>query len=349
MQTHGYAAHSADTPLAPFTFDRREPGPTDVAIDILFCGVCHSDLHTARGEWGGTLYPCVPGHEIVGRVAAVGSEVSRFAVGQTVGVGCMVDSCGHCPSCDDGEEQYCTGGGFVGTYNGKDKHLGGHTFGGYSAHIVVDQGFILRVDHDEKDHAAVAPLLCAGITTFNSLAHSGAKPGERVAVLGLGGLGHLGVQYAAKMGYEVIAIARGSDKAPFTRQLGAKYYIDASHENVAEALNRLGGAKVVLSTVTDSDAMSATIDGLSKNGTLLVVGASGEPIKVSPFQLIMGRKTIKGWPSGTAADSEATMNFSALTGVRPLIERYPLERAAEAYDRMISGKARFRVVLETGA
>lgn len=314
------------------------PKAGEVRVRVQACGICHSDVFPKEGLFPGLVYPLVPGHEVVGLIDALGPGVTHWNIGQRVGIGWHGGHCGTCGQCRGGDFILCDAGAIPGlTYDG-----------GYADYMVAPVEALAAVP-ESLSSVEAAPLLCAGITTFNSLAHGGAKPGERVAVLGLGGLGHLGVQYAAKMGYEVIAIARGSDKAPFARQLGAKHYIDASHENVAEALNRLGGAKVVLSTVTDSDAMSATIDGLSKNGTLLVVGASGEPIKVSPFQLIMGRKTIKGWPSGTAADSEATMNFSALTGVRPLIERYPLERAAEAYDRMISGKARFRVVLETGA
>lgn len=313
------------------------PKAGEVRIRVQACGICHSDVFAKEGLFPGIVYPIVPGHEIVGLVDAVGPGVLHWNVGQRVGIGWHGGHCGTCKQCCGGDFILCDRGSVPGlSYDG-----------GYADYMVAPVEALAAVP-ESLSSAEAAPLLCAGITTFNALVHSGAKPGDRVAVLGLGGLGHLGVQFAAKMGYEVVAIARGAGKAAFAGELGARHYIDASLEDVSQALNRLGGAKVVLSTVTDADAMSATIDGLSKNGTLLVVGASADPIKVSPLQLIMGRKTIKGWPSGTARDSEVTMDFSALTGVRPLIERYPLHRAAEAYERMMSGGARFRVVLETG-
>ncbi|WP_028080270.1 alcohol dehydrogenase [Solimonas soli] len=318
--------------------DMPVPKAGEVRVRVQACGICHSDVFAKEGLFPGIAYPIVPGHEVVGLIDAVGPDVTNWTVGRRVGIGWHGGHCGACPQCRGGDFILCDNGAVPGlTYDG-----------GYADYMVAPVEALAAVP-ESLSSVEAAPLLCAGITTFNSLVHSGAQPGDRVAILGLGGLGHLGVQFAAKMGYEVIAIARGSDKAAFAKQLGARHYIDATLGNVSETLNHLGGAKVVLSTVVDADAMSATIDGLSKNGTLLVVGASAEPIKVSPFQLIMGRKAIKGWPSGTARDSEATMDFSALSGVRALIERYPLDRAAEAYERMMSGGARFRVVLETGA
>ncbi|MBP8231635.1 MAG: NAD(P)-dependent alcohol dehydrogenase [Rhizorhabdus sp.] len=345
MQTHGYAAHSADTPLAPFTFDRREPGPTDVAIDILFCGVCHSDLHTARGEWGGTLYPCVPGHEIVGRVTAIGSEVSRFAVGQTVGVGCMVDSCGHCPSCDDGEEQYCTGGGFVGTYNGQDKHLGGHTFGGYSAHIVVDQGFVLRVDHDEKDLAAVAPLLCAGITTYSPLRHWKLAPGQKVGVVGLGGLGHMGVKIAAAMGAEVTVFTTSPDKRDAALALGAK---DVVVSRDAEAMAAQAGRfDFILNTVAASHSLDPFLNALKRDGTMVLVGVP-EEAHPSPSVggLIFRRRSLAGSLIGGIAETQEMLDFCRDHGITADIETIPMQAIDQAYDRMVRSDVKYRFVID---
>lgn len=345
MQTHGYAARSADTPLAPFTFDRREPGPTDVAIDILFCGVCHSDLHTARGEWGGTLYPCVPGHEIVGRVTAVGSEVSRFAVGQTVGVGCMVDSCGECPSCHDGEEQYCTGGGFVGTYNGKDKYLGGHTFGGYSAHIVVDQGFVLRVDYDEKDLAAVAPLLCAGITTYSPLRHWKVGPGQKVGVVGLGGLGHMGVKIAAAMGAEVTVFTTSPDKRDAALALGAK---DVVVSRDAEAMAAQAGRfDFILNTVAASHSLDPFLNALKRDGTMVLVGVP-EEAHPSPSVggLIFRRRALAGSLIGGIAETQEMLDFCRDHGITADIETIPMQAIDQAYDRMVRSDVKYRFVID---
>ncbi|MFZ5704731.1 MAG: NAD(P)-dependent alcohol dehydrogenase [Pseudomonadota bacterium] len=346
MQTHGYAAHSADTPLAPFSFDRREPGPTDVAIDILFCGVCHSDLHTARGEWGGTLYPCVPGHEIVGRVTAVGSDVSLFSVGQTVGVGCMVDSCGHCPSCQDGEEQYCTGeGGFIGTYNGHDKHLGGHTFGGYSAHIVVDQGFVLRVDHDEKDLAAVAPLLCAGITTYSPLRHWKVGPGQQVGVVGLGGLGHMGVKIAAAMGAEVTVFTTSPDKRDAALALGAK---DVVVSRDAEAMAAQAGRfDFILNTVAASHNLDPFLNALKRDGTMVLVGVP-EEAHPSPSVggLIFRRRSLAGSLIGGIAETQEMLDFCRDHGITADIETIPMQAIDQAYDRMVRSDVKYRFVID---
>ena len=328
-------------PGSPFSLVEREipqPGPGQVRIRVQACGICHSDSFAKEGYFPGIVYPIVPGHEVVGLVDGLGAGVTQWQAGQRVGVGWHGGHCGTCEACRRGDFILCAKGKIPGiSYDG-----------GYADYMIAPAEALAAIPAS-LSAAEAAPLLCAGITTFNALRHSGAKPGDLVAILGIGGLGHLGVQFAAKMGYRTVAIARGQDKSTFVSELGAAHYIDSAAEDVAAALTSLGGAKVVLATVTNADAMSAVIDGLAPDGVLIVVGASMEPIKVTPLQLIAGRKSIKGWPSGTAKDSEDTLEFGALTGIRPLIETYPLERAEEAYARMMSGGARFRVVLETGA
>jgi D-arabinose 1-dehydrogenase-like Zn-dependent alcohol dehydrogenase len=327
-------------PGDPFELVERpvpEPGRYEVRIRVQACGICHSDSLTKLGHWPGIQYPRVPGHEIVGIVDAVGEEAKPWTVGQRVGVGWFGGCCFHCDPCRRGDFIHCASG-----------RIPGITMdGGYAEYMVAPSIAVASVP-DDLDPAEAAPLLCAGITTFNALRHSVARAGDRVAILGIGGLGHLGVQFAAKMGFETIAIARGADKAEPAKKLGAHHYIDSTTQNVAEALKALGGAKVVAATVTNADAMGAAIDGLALGGELIVLGATPEKIPVNPFQLIGGSRGLRGWPSGIATDSEDTLRFAALQGVRTQIERYPLERAEEAYDRMMSGKARFRVVLETG-
>jgi D-arabinose 1-dehydrogenase-like Zn-dependent alcohol dehydrogenase len=280
----------------------------------------------------------VPGHEVAGVVDALGpSGTEPWAAGHRVGVGWYGGHCAHCDRCRRGDFVTC-----------REGQVSGVTFdGGYAEYMIAPAQALARIPDDLAAEDA-GPLLCAGITTFNALRHSGAKPGDLVAILGVGGLGHLGVQFAAKMGFETVAIARGQDKEPLARELGARHYIDSRGEDVAARLTALGGASVVLATVTNAQAMSAVVDGLAVGGRLLVVGASMEPIEVSPLQLIGARRSIQGWPSGVAADSDDALAFSALAGVRPMIETMPLERAAEAYERMMSGGARFRVVLTVG-
>jgi D-arabinose 1-dehydrogenase-like Zn-dependent alcohol dehydrogenase len=328
----------AGAPLEVVTRQTPEARPGQVRVKVQACGICHSDSLAKEGHFPGVRYPIVPGHEIVGLVDALGAGVTRWRVGQRVGIGWYGGHCGVCRSCRRGDFLMCEKGSIPGiTYDG-----------GYADYTVVPAEALAAVP-DTLSSAEAAPLLCAGITTYNALRHSGAKPGDLVAVLGMGGLGHLGIQFAAKMGFHTVAIARGTDKAKFAAQLGAHRYIDSLAEDVAQALSALGGAQVVLATVTNADAMTATIGGLGRDGVLLIVGVPAEPMKVSVGDLIARRRAIKGWASGTATDSEDTLGFSALTGVRPMIERYPLERSAGAYDRMMSGRARFRVVLETGA
>lgn len=322
----------------PLTLVERpipEPGRGEVRIKVQACGVCHSDVLAKMGGFPGQRYPTVPGHEVAGVIDALGADVPEWKVGQRAGVGWHGGHCGHCPSCRRGS--------FIDCVNLKIPGI--HYDGGYAEYMIAP-AVALALIPDELTPIEAAPLLCAGITTFNALRNSGARGGDTVAILGIGGLGHLGVQFAARLGFRTVAIARGEDKGPLARKLGAHHYIDSQAEDPASALQKLGGARVILATVTNSKAMSQTIGGLRNDGKLLVVGASAEPIEVTPFQLILGRHAVAGWPSGTAIDSEDTMNFSALTGIRPMIEAFPLARAAEGYDRMMSGKARFRVVIQ---
>jgi D-arabinose 1-dehydrogenase-like Zn-dependent alcohol dehydrogenase len=312
------------------------PGPRQVRIKVQACGICHSDSFTKMGAFPGIQFPRVPGHEVVGLLDAVGSDVPDWKVGSRVGVGWHGGHCGHCLSCRKGDFITCTTGQIPGiSYDG-----------GYADYMIAPFEALAAVPK-ELSSAAAAPLLCAGITTFNALRHSGASPGDLVAVLGIGGLGHLGVQFAAKMGCHTVAVARGTDKETLARQLGAQHYIDSTTQNVASELTKLGGARVILATLTDAKSMSDAVGGLGIDGKLMVIGASMQPIEVPPLALISARRSISGWPSGTAVDSEDTLDFSVLSGIRPLIETFPLERAAEAYERMMSGKARFRVVITT--
>jgi D-arabinose 1-dehydrogenase-like Zn-dependent alcohol dehydrogenase len=315
-----------------------EPKAGEVRVRIQACGVCHSDSVTKEGLFPNIKYPRVPGHEVIGVIDAVGDGVIPWKKGQRVGIGWYGGNCGYCEPCRRGDLVACQNALIPGiTYDG-----------GYADYIVVPAAALAAVP-DSLKSAEAAPLLCAGITTFNSLRNTGAKPPDTVAVLGLGGLGHLGVQFAAKMGFNTVAIARGADKEKFARDLGARHYIDNTSQNVAEELKKLGGARVILATVTDNDAMSAALGGLGYAGELVVLGVSPKPLQVTTIPLILQRQSIHGWPSGTSIESEDTLKFSEFTGVLPMIEKYPLDRAPEAYERMMSGNARFRVVLETGA
>jgi D-arabinose 1-dehydrogenase-like Zn-dependent alcohol dehydrogenase len=312
------------------------PKPRQVRIKVQACGVCHSDMYTVVGAYPGIKYPRVPGHEVVGIIDAVGADVPDWKEGMRVGVGWHGGHCGHCNSCRRGDFLTC-----------KEAKIPGIAYdGGYAEYMIAPFEALASVPDDLTSEDA-APLLCAGITTFNSLRHSGAGPGDLVAILGLGGLGHLGVQFARKMGFKTVSIARGADKAPLAKKLGAHIYIDSTAQNAAEELTRLGGAKVILATVSDARSMSPVIAGLGVGGKLVVLGTSPDSIEVSPLLLIGRRRSIAGWPSGTAPDSEDTLNFSVLADVRPMIETFPLAKAADAYQHMMSGKARFRVVLTT--
>ena len=315
--------------------DIPEPGPGEVRVKVEACGICHSDAFVKEGMWPDLELPRIPGHEVAGRVDAVGGGVNEFEPGHRVGVGWHGGHCFHCEPCRRGDFISCENAQVCGiTYDG-----------GYAEYLVAPREAIARIPDDLTD-AESAPLLCAGITTFNALRNSDARPGDLVAVEGIGGLGHLGVQYAVKMGFEVAALSRGPEKESLARDLGAHHYIDTEEQDPAEALQALGGARVILETAPAPAAATAAFDGLGRDGRLIVVGASQEPVEVGAMQMIMGRRGIEGWPSGVATDSEDTLNFSALTGVRPTIETFPLQEANEAYARMIENEARFRVVLE---
>jgi len=340
-----YAAQSAESPMAPFSFDRRDPGPKDVVIDILFCGVCHSDLHTARSEWGGTLYPCVPGHEIVGRVAAVGGEVAKFSVGDIAAVGCMVGSCGHCPSCEEGEEQYCETGGMVGTYNGPDKVLGGHTFGGYSDHIVVDENFVLKVGHDEADLAAVAPLLCAGITTYSPLKHWKVGPGQKVGIVGLGGLGHMGVKIAAAMGAHVVVFTTSPDKREDALRLGAHDVVVS--RDAAQMKAHRGSFDFILNTVAAPHDLDAFLVLLKRDGTMTLVGVPASPHPApSVGNLVMRRRALAGSLIGGIAETQEMLDFCQEHGLTSDIELIPIQQIDTAYDRMVRSDVKYRFVID---
>jgi D-arabinose 1-dehydrogenase-like Zn-dependent alcohol dehydrogenase len=311
-----------------------KPGAGEVRIKVQACGVCHSDAFTKDGAWPGIQYPRVPGHEVAGIVDELGAGVSGWKMGQRVGVGWHGGHDGTCLSCRRGDFVNC-----------RNQKIPGISYdGGYQQFMLAPMEALVAIPDSLSDVDA-APLLCAGITTFNALRHSGASPGDLVAVQGLGGLGHLGIQFASKFGYKTVAIGRGPENAALAKKLGASFYIDSDATNAAEGLQKLGGAQVILATAPSSKAMSELINGLGPNGKLMVVGAAFDPIEVTPAQLITGSLTIQGWASGVAVDSEDTLHFAELAGVRAMIETYPLEKAAEGYARMMSGKAQFRVVL----
>ena len=316
-----------------------EPGAGQVRIRVQASGVCHSDAVTKEGLFPGIQYPRVPGHEVAGVVDALGAGVAGWKTGDRVGVGWHGGHCGHCDACRRGDFLVCQVAPLI---------PGISYDGGHAEYMIAPAVALARIP-EGLSAADAAPLMCAGVTTFNSRRHAGARPGDMVAVLGIGGLGHLGVQFAAKAGYRTVAIARGKDKEPLARQLGAHHYIDSESQDPAAELTRLGGARVILATVTNGKAMTATIGGLSVDGKLIILGAPSDLLEVPAFPLILSRRSVAGWPSGRSIDSQDTMAFSALTGVRSMNELMPLERASEAYDRMMSGKARFRVVLTTGA
>jgi len=326
----------ANGPLEVVERDIPQPTPGTVRIKVQACGICHSDSLVKEGHMPGIVYPRVPGHEVAGVIDALGPGVDHWSVGQRVGVGWHGGYCGRCAACRRGDFFDC-----------ETHQVTGLTFdGGYAQYMIAPVSAMAHIP-DDLNPVEAAPLMCAGITTFNALRNSGARPGDLVAILGIGGLGHLAIQFATRMGYHTVAVARGADKEPLSKKLGASQYIDSQAGDPAAALQKLGGAKVILATVTSGDAMGAVQTGLSANGTLVILGAAGS-LQVNPLFLLGKRAAVKGWYSGTSIDSQDTLDFSTLTGVRSMNEIYPLEKAAEAYDRMMSGKARFRVVLTTG-
>lgn len=349
---HGYAAQSAHSPLAPFSFERRAPGPHDVRIDILYCGVCHSDLHTARDEWHNTRYPSVPGHEIVGRITAVGSDVRNFKVGDLAGVGCIVDSCRSCPSCQAGEEQYCDAG-FTGTYNGPMFGGGENTYGGYSDHVVVDEKYVLRVSHDtdnpgsspEQTLAAVAPLLCAGITVYSPMAHWKVGPGQSVGVVGLGGLGHMAVKIAKAMGAHVVLFTTSESKREDGKRLGAdEVVISKDAKQMAAQGSKLD---FIINTVAASHNLDPFLNALKRDGAMVLVGAPEHPHPTpTVFNLIMRRRTIAGSLIGGIAQTQEMLDFCAKHGIVADIEMIAPAQINQAYERMLKGDVKYRFVMD---
>jgi uncharacterized zinc-type alcohol dehydrogenase-like protein len=345
MTTKAYAAQSAANPLAPFSFARREPRPTDVQIDILYCGVCHSDLHQTRNEWSEfapTVYPCIPGHEIVGRVTKVGREVQKFKVGDLAAVGCMVDSCRTCPSCSLGLEQYCERYATF-TYNSPDKHSGGVTLGGYSDRIVVDEAFTLKVS-EKADLAATAPLLCAGITTYSPLRHWKAGPGRKVGIVGLGGLGHMGVKFARAFGAHVVLFTTSPGKIEDGKRLGAHEVVVST--NAAEMAGHSGSFDFILDAVSADHDINAYLSLLKLDGTLTLVGAPAKPLPVSAFNLIMGRKQFAGSGIGGIAETQEMLDFCAQHGIVSDVEVIPIQSINTAYERLLKGDVRYRFVID---
>jgi alcohol dehydrogenase (NADP+) len=342
FSTKAYAASAANSPLAPFSFNRREPTPNDVQIDILFCGVCHSDLHTVRDEWGGTTYPCIPGHEIVGRVVKVGSDVKKFREGDLVGVGCMVDSCRTCENCRANLEQFCDSG-VVFTYNSKDKHTGGMTYGGYSKSIVVDQHFVLRIP-DKLDPAAAAPLLCAGITTYSPLRHWKVRKGLKVGVVGLGGLGHMAVKFAHAFGAHVVLFTTSPGKTADARRLGAHEVVVSKNEE--EMKKHVNSFDFIIDTVSAKHDLNAYLALLKRDGTMTLVGAPPEPIPLEAFSLIHRRRQLAGSLIGGIKETQEMLDFCAEHGIMCDIEMIPIDKINEAYERMLKSDVKYRFVID---
>lgn len=344
MTTKAYGAHASDRPLEPLEIQRRAPGPRDVQIDIAYCGVCHSDLHTVRSEWAGTRYPCVPGHEIVGRVSAVGADVSGFAVGDVVGVGCMVGSCQRCAACGEGLEQYCENG-FIGTYNGPTRDAPGHTLGGYAQRIVVDQGFVLKIRHPVEQLAAVAPLLCAGITTWSPLRHWNVGPGKKVGIVGIGGLGHMGIKLAHALGAHTVAFTTSESKRADARALGADEVVIS--KNSAEMKAHAGSFDFILNTVAASHNLDQFTRLLKRDGALCLVGVPEHPHptpNIAP--LIFGRRAITGSLIGGIAETQEMLDFCAEHGIVSEIETIAAEQINEAYERMLRSDVKYRFVID---
>jgi len=338
---NAYAASAADAAIAPFKIDRREPGPSDVQIEILYCGVCHSDIHQARNEWGNSIYPMVPGHEIVGKVTAVGSDVKKFIVGDLAGVGCLVDSCRTCGQCTANEEQFCENGS-TGTYNGMDKN-GQPTYGGYSSQIVVDEAFTLHIS-DKLDLKAVAPLLCAGITTYSPLRHWKVGPGQKVAVVGLGGLGHMGVKLAAAMGAEVTVISTSDSKADDARRMGAVNFINSKKPDAFKGFQNY--FHFILNTVSAPNSYDVLLPLLKTNGTMTLVGAPAEPSGITGFNLIMQRRSIAGSLIGGIKETQEMLDFCAEHNITSDVEMINASEINTAYERMMKSDVKYRFVID---
>ncbi|WP_373547792.1 NAD(P)-dependent alcohol dehydrogenase [Chamaesiphon sp.] len=341
MKTLAYAAQSATTPLAPFSFQRREVGNHDVQIEILYCGVCHSDLHTVRGEWQGTAYPCVPGHEIVGRVLKVGMHVTKFKAGDTAGVGCMVDSCRTCANCEEDLEQFCPDTTF--TYNSADKHLGGVTYGGYSQNIVVDEAFVLHIP-DNLDLAATAPLLCAGITTYSPLHHHNVSAGQKVGIVGLGGLGHMGVKLAKAMGAHVVVFTTSANKVDDAIRLGADEVVNS--KNADEMKKHLNSFHFILDTVSAQHDINAYFVLLKRDGNLTQVGIPTDPLSVNVSTLVFGRRSFSGSLIGGIKETQEMLDFCGEHNITSDIELIPIDKIDEAYDRLVKSDVKYRFVID---
>jgi alcohol dehydrogenase (NADP+) len=337
-----YATQSATSPLAPFEIVRREPGPGDVEMEILYCGVCHSDLHQARDEWHNTVYPCVPGHEIIGRVTRVGNRVTKFKKGDVAGVGCMVDSCRSCVNCKAGMEQYCLAFPVL-TYNGSDKVLGGPTFGGYSTSIVVDEAFVLRIPA-KLDLAAAGPLLCAGITTYSPLHHWKVGPGQKVGIVGLGGLGHMGVKFARALGAHVVLFTTSPGKIKDGTRLGAHEVVVSKNED--EMKKHLGSFDFILDAVSAQHDINAYLTLLKLDGTLVLVGAPEHPLPVSVFNLLLPRRNFAGSAIGGIAETQEMLDFCAEHGIAPEVEMIPIQKINEAWARLLKQDVRYRFVVD---
>ncbi len=341
-KTKAYAAQSATSALAPSEIARREPGPGDVEIDVLFCGVCHSDLHQARNEWHNTLYPCVPGHEIVGRVTRVGAGVTKFKAGEMAAVGCMVASCGECANCKAGNEQYCVKFPVL-TYNGEDRILGGHTLGGYASRIVVDEAFVFRIPAG-LDPAATAPLLCAGVTTYSPLRHWNVGPGTKVGIVGLGGLGHMGVKFAHAMGAHVVLFTTSPGKSQDARRLGADEVVISRNET--EMAQHAGSLDFILDTVSAQHDVNVYLSLLKLHGTLCLVGAPEQPLPVAAFPLIMGRRSFAGSFIGGTRETQEMLDFCAKKGIVSDIETIRIQQVNEAWERLLKQDVRYRFVID---
>ncbi len=342
MTTKSYAANSATTPLAPFSLERRAPGEHDVQIEILFCGVCHSDVHTVRNEWKGTTYPCVPGHEIIGRVISVGAHVKKFKAGDIAGVGCLVDSCRTCGNCEEHLEQFCEKGATF-TYNAPDKHSGGMTYGGYSESIVVDEAFVLQVPGN-LDLAGTAPLLCAGITTYSPLRHHGVTKGQKVGIVGLGGLGHMGVKLAKALGAHVVVFTTSLNKVEDALRLGADEVVQSKDEDAMK--KHLNSFHFILDTVGAKHDINAYLVLLRRDGNLTQVGVASEPLEVDVTNLIFGRRSFSGSLIGGLRETQEMLDFCGQHNITSDIELIPIQQVNEAYDRLVKGDVKYRFVID---